>query len=267
MDLFKSAGVNRKLFLILLFAGILAYFALIPYIMSLSVVSKEQLPPVPFPILISAMIAQAIVLFSIAIFTGLFLGKKVGLGAPILEGWLNSETVKKQFRSILKISIILGVLVGICLFFLDRIVFAFFIEPITAFQAKPPLWQRFLVSFYGGINEEIVMRLFLMTLIVWISSKIRKTQAGLPTAFGFWIAIILISVVFGLGHLPMTARFQQVTALVVFRAVLLNGIAGVVFGWLYWKKGLESAMIAHFSADIMLHVILPSVLFVIPKTP
>jgi len=260
MDLFKRAGVNRKLFLILLVSSILAYFALIPYIMSLSMVSKEQLPPVPFPILISAMIAQAIVLFSIAIFTGLFLGKKVGLGAPILEGWLNSETVKARFWPILKISTFLGVLVGISLFFLDRVAFAFFIEPITEFQAKPPLWQRFLVSFYAGIGEEIAMRLFLMTVIVWISSKIRKTPTGLPTSLGVWIAIILISVIFGLGHLPMTARFQQINSLVVFRAILLNGIAGVVFGWLYWKKGLESAMIAHFSADIVLHAMLPLLL-------
>jgi hypothetical protein len=35
----------------------------------------------------------------------------------------------------------------------------------------------------------------------------------------------------------------------------LNGVLGVAFGRLYWKKGLESAMIAHFSADIVLHVI------------
>jgi membrane protease YdiL (CAAX protease family) len=44
---------------------------------------------------------------------------------------------------------------------------------------------------------------------------------------------------------------------------LLNGIGGVVFGWLYWKKGLESAMIAHFSADIVLHVLLPAILMII----
>jgi len=30
----------------------------------------------------------------------------------------------------------------------------------------------------------------------------------------------------------------------------------VVFGWLYQTRGLESAMIAHFSADIVLHVLL-----------
>ncbi len=43
----------------------------------------------------------------------------------------------------------------------------------------------------------------------------------------------------------------------VTRASVLNGIPGLAFGWLYWKRGLESAMVAHFSADILLHVIWP----------
>ena len=146
------------------------------------------------------------------------------------------------------------------IFFLDRFAFAVFIEPITASQADPPLWQRFLASIYGGIGEEIAMRLFLMTLIVWISSKIKRTPTGLPKNLGVWIAIIMVSVLFGLGHLPMMAMFQKITPLVVVRAVLLNGICGIVFGWLYWKKGLESAMISHFSTDIVLHVILPTIL-------
>jgi membrane protease YdiL (CAAX protease family) len=41
---------------------------------------------------------------------------------------------------------------------------------------------------------------------------------------------------------------------------LLNAIWGIVFWYLYWKKGLESSMIAHFSADIMLHVFLPIII-------
>ncbi len=257
MSLFHRAGVNRNLFLILLAAGVLASIAVIPYIMSLGTVSGEQLPPVPLPILILAQIIQAMIMFSIAIFVGLYLGKKVGLGAPIMEGWLRAESVKEQFKSILKISIILGVIVGLLVFILDRYAFAIFIEPVTASQAEPPLWQRLLASFYGGIGEEIAMRLFLMTLIVWISYKIKRTQTGSPTNMGVWFAIILISILFGLGHLPMTARFQQISPLVVVRAVILNGVAGIVFGWLYWKRGLESAMVSHFSTDIILHVILP----------
>jgi len=44
---------------------------------------------------------------------------------------------------------------------------------------------------------------------------------------------------------------------VVTRAIVLNGLAGIVWGWLYWKSGLEAAMVSHFSADIVLHVIWP----------
>jgi len=188
----------------------------------------------------------------------LFLGNKVGLGAPIIEDWLNGESIKDGLKPVLITSIVFGLLVGILLFFLDRFAFAVFVEPVTASQAEPPLWQRFLVCFYGGIGEEIAMRLFLMTLIVWISYKIASTKDNKPTNLGVWSAIIIISVVFGLGHLPMTAKFMEITPIVVLRAIILNGIAGIAFGWLYWKKGLESAMVSHFSADIILHVILPS---------
>ena len=66
--------------------------------------------------------------------------------------------------------------------------------------------------------------------------------------------------VFGLSHLPATAALTTITSLVIFRAVLLNGIAGIIFGWLFWKKGLEAAIISHFVADIVLLVIFPTIL-------
>jgi len=43
----------------------------------------------------------------------------------------------------------------------------------------------------------------------------------------------------------------------------LNGLGGLAFGWLYWKQGLESAMMAHFLADIVLHVITPLVVMLV----
>ena len=42
--------------------------------------------------------------------------------------------------------------------------------------------------------------------------------------------------------------------------MLLNGVGGMLFGWLYWKHGLMAAMLAHFSADIVLHVAVPLML-------
>jgi membrane protease YdiL (CAAX protease family) len=120
-------------------------------------------------------------------------------------------------------------------------------------------WKAFLASFYGGIAEEILLRLFLVSLFVWITFKIKRTKDGKPTNFGIWLSIIVAAIIFGLGHLPATAQITSVTGLVIIRAVVLNGIGGIIFGWLYWKKGLESAIIAHFSADMVLHIITPLV--------
>jgi len=39
--------------------------------------------------------------------------------------------------------------------------------------------------------------------------------------------------------------------------VLLNGLGGLVFGIVYVRRGIEAAMLAHFSADVVLHVIGP----------
>ncbi len=48
---------------------------------------------------------------------------------------------------------------------------------------------------------------------------------------------------------------MQITPEVIVVALALNGIAAVSFGYLYWKRGLESAMIAHFCADFVLYVV------------
>jgi membrane protease YdiL (CAAX protease family) len=251
--------VNWRLFWVLFLAGVVANVAVLPYTFSLGIVRPEELP-VPLPVAVLIQIGQAAVFFAVAVFFGLLLGRKVGLGAPFLESWLTSGKTHGAFASVAKIAVLAGITVGTAVFALDRFVFSFFVEPITAFQATPPLWTRLLVSLYGGAGEEIGMRLFLMTLVVWVTYKIKRTSKGTPTRTGVWLTIILISIVFGLGHLPMTAHFTEITSVVVLRAVLLNGIASVTFGWLYWKKGLEAAMISHFTADIVLHVVLPTLI-------
>jgi len=248
--------INWKVFWILLSAGIFTNAAVLPYALSLAGLHEAGLP-VPLPIAVLVQIIQAAVLFAIMIFIGLLLGAKVGLGVPLVADWVTRKSTKGRLRPLLTLSCTLGVVTGISIFLMDRFVFAFFVEPITASQAAPPLWQRVLASFYGGIGEEIAMRLFLMTLVVWIIFKFCKPKDNKLSDLGFWVAIIFASCVFGLGHLPMTALFVEITPIVVTRAIVLNGIAGIVFGWLYWRKGLEAAMISHFSADIALHVSLP----------
>lgn len=245
-------SINWKLFTILLVASVISGFMVIPYIISL----QPNLAEIFTPTLVFAQIAQFLILFSIAIYFGLKLGSKVELGAPILVAALRGEKFGNKLKEILKPSIGWGVCSALLI-----IVLSFFWQSLSLSflqtESSISIWRLILVPFYGGIAEEILLRLFLMTLLVWIFSKFSKGKNNQPSTIFIWLAIFITAIIFGLGHLPMTSSLAIITPLIVVRAILLNGIAGVIFGWLYWKKGLESAMIAHFTADVVLHIVLP----------
>jgi hypothetical protein len=57
--------------------------------------------------------------------------------------------------------------------------------------------------------------------------------------------------VFAAGHLPAAGAIAPLTADVVLRILLLNAVAGFVFGWLYWKASLEAAMLAHATVHVV----------------
>jgi len=89
--------VNWKLYLILLGACIFGTLAVLPYTLTLQGGLLEN-STVPLYFILAAQIIQSIVLFSVTIFIGLLLSKKVGLELPILEGWLGGREVKKLFK-------------------------------------------------------------------------------------------------------------------------------------------------------------------------
>ena len=257
--------INWRVFFILWIAAILSSIAILPYTLELQSSMLESIElPIPLPTLITLQIVQGAILFAIIIFAGMFFANRVGLGTPVLDSITRSESIFDKVRAILPISITLGVIASLLIIGLDVFVFQPALlrelgdsaDALNLQNAQPAAWKGFLASFYGGIAEEILLRLFVMSLLVWFGRFISKTQEGKPTSSVFWIANILAAVLFGIAHLPATSLLIPLTPLVIMRAILLNGIGGVIFGWLYWKRGLEAAMIAHFSADIVLHVLL-----------
>ena len=246
--------INWKLFFILLAACVIASVLVLPY--SLELTSAEiEISPV---LMVVSAIVNNLLLFAIAIFLGLLFSKQTGMGLPIVQGFLNGENKSKELKSILPVSVCLGVAAG-ALIVLLSIPFNKAIPEFQNIEVSIPAWKALLASFYGGIAEEVLLRLFAVSLFLWVITKINKTKDGNSTVFEKWFSIVLAAVIFGLGHLPATAQITALTGIVVTRAIVLNGVAGVIFGWLYWKKGLESAIIAHFSADIVLHIITPLV--------
>jgi hypothetical protein len=97
--------------------------------------------------------------------------------------------------------------------------------------------------------------LFLVSLFVWLLALPHRRQ---PRPWMFVGAIVLAARLFGAGYLPAAFGIGMPHALLpLARIVRLNALVGAVTGTLFWKFGLEHAMVAHFSADLVLHVAIP----------
>jgi hypothetical protein len=253
---------NWKVFLVLWLAAILGAVALLPYSLALMQMSAAPKPPLPLATLILLEIVQAAVEMAIVAAVGLFLASRIGLGAPILEAVFAGENVGERIKAILVPSVGLGVIATLAVLGLAQFVFTPALKAqlgatnsLTTPGAQPSAWQGLLASFYGGIDEELLLRLFLFSLLAFLGKFISHTPQGRPTQTVLWVANVLAAVIFGLGHLPTTAALAPLTPLVITRAIVLNGLVGLATGYLYFSRGIESAMLAHFSADIVLHVI------------
>ena len=251
-----------KVFWILLGAGLFGVLAVMPLLLALlgPLLAKTPLP-LPLPVLLVLQFLQSAILLALAVGLGLLLARKVGLPVPILESWLSGESVGHRLRLILPPAIVVGLAVGVLLFLLIKFVFLSHIPAIPLIaEANISLWKRVLASFYGGIVEELLMRLFLLSLLAWLLGKVWRGAKAVPGTGVLWTANFIVAIIFGLGHLPSASMVMPITPIVVVAALVLNGIAALVFGYLYWTKGLEAAMVAHFSADIVVHVLGPAFL-------
>lgn len=184
---------------------------------------------------------QPVLLVLLCGFFGYILSDKIGLTRPF-------RIEKNKLFVTLAVS-----LIGGAMFSLDAWTFARWIPQIDYSAAgtfDAPTWIGSIL--YGGVTEEVMMRLFLMSLLAFLMWKIffRKREA-VPTG-ALITANIIAALVFAAGHLPATAlTFGTLTPLIIFRCFLLNGAFGLLFGRLYRKYGIQYAMLAH----MLFHVV------------
>jgi len=90
-----------------------------------------------------------------------------------------------------------------------------------------------------------------MSFLVWLLRYFGKNQEGRPTPAVFWTAIILCALFFGAAHAESRSELSEAT---VERLAVLgtaNFFFGVILGWLFWKLGLECAVLSHFGIDAL----------------
>ena len=185
--------------------------------------------------------------YAVLVYAGLYLGKGVGLGAPFLECWARGEPVRARARSALKVSLPLGLGVAAVKYLLDHLVFSPFVPATVSWGGLDLFLLRLAIPFQQGIGDEITYRLFWMTATVWVLWKIQRSGDTPPLGRKYWAGILLAGFISLLGPVVWMATSL---AKVQYAVIILTG--AIPFGWLYWKKGIESALVAHFISSLVL---------------
>jgi len=216
----------------------------------LSQLSANMPLPGPLWLIMTASFAQGALLVALAVWGGVVLASPVGLHAPAFEAAALRQPIMSAFKPQILPGVIAGVPGGLLLFASLRLSPA----PIAALQGQftPPLYARVL---YGGITEEVLLRWGLMTVFTWLMWRFVQRKSGAVNAGLVWVAIAASAILFAAGHLPL-AHFLigSLNGLVVLFVIGLNAAFGLLFGWLYWRRGLESAMVAHAVTHLVNYV-------------
>ena len=165
---------------------------------------------------------------------GILLGKKTGL-------WKDERKLEKKP---LILTALVAILSGMLLILSDLLFFGNYSDAIReSYAVKPTVTYILAAVVYGGVIEEVMLRLFFMSLLAFLLQKLFRKGSGTT---GLLIAANLIAaLLFAAAHLPATAMLMDLTPMILFRCFLLNGGLGLAFGWLYRKFGLRYAMLAH----------------------
>lgn len=115
-------------------------------------------------------------------------------------------------------------------------------------SASRPLTHALARAYGAAVIEEVGVRLFGMGVIAWIA----VVRYGKSPESAFRIALGFSALVFGLAHLH--------ASLVGIVFVVVNGLGGLLLGWIFWRWGLPYAMLCHFAAGVLIQALGPQLL-------
>lgn len=173
---------------------------------------------------------------------GIWLSRKVGL-------WKDETTITKQP---LLVSLAIAVIGGLSMILPDMLFFGQHSTVIMDSYATKPTIPYILASVtYGAVIEEVMLRLFAMSLIAFLLYQLFGKKQDKPTTAILVSSNVIAAILFAVGHLPATFILLGTSPLIIVRCLLLNGGIGLLFGYLYRKYGLRYAMLAHGGCHVV----------------
>ena len=154
----------------------------------------------------------------------------------------------------------LGLLVGLLLLGVIRLA----IEPNVpaagariAEAAALPVWRRVVIIYVAAVGEELVFRLILLSVVTGVTMRFLRRANCVPSRGVVWGSIGLSAFVFAAVHLPAWSAVGPLSFGLALTVMTLNGLGGVVFGYVFVTRGIVAAMWAHAGADCAIQLIGP----------
>lgn len=153
-----------------------------------------------------------------------------------------------------------GAVVGLVLVSADLLARRF--TSFTGFP-HPAFPASILASFTAAVGEEIIFRLFVMSLwaaiLAWLFRKLLLNYRSGEVIF--WTANLIGALAFAAGHMGTAMVLAGVSSpaelppVMLVELFTLNGLLGLVAGVAFRRDGLLAASGVHFWADIVWHVL------------
>jgi|ERR1700735_116370 len=230
--------------------------------------------------------AEIVVNLALIVGLGLWAAHSTGFGAPVLEKWLRGQPLRQHLRSVLVPAVLVGVLIGLWAMvpklpflhpnrelhhreaegILNSSTGAKLNEFVKRTSGAGVSSTELMLSYVcKAIPGELTTRLFFLSGFVWILATITRTAADAASPTLLWIAILLTIAAAAIPYLAWQSIFEKLMSdalggvsipndpswLIVTRLLLEMVPAGIGFGWLYIRRGLESTMIASVIASVV----------------
>lgn len=228
--------------LTLLPLGMVGILALLPSLPASLAPVLARLPDAPpLQVLLAIQAAQLLVLTTLSVVLGAWLTPRLGFRSRLVDqDWA-------KLKDDLGHAVLPGLLVGAGLVGADLLSAPYLGEAWASVQAQQERTPAVTLAslLYGGLTEEIQLRWGVMSLVTFGLWKTLARSATHPPRQAVTGAVVLSALVFGALHLGAVAAMVPLTPLLVVRTVMLNAAGGLVFGRLFARHSLETAMAAH----------------------
>lgn len=188
-------------------------------------------------------------LLALAVTIGVTLGWRVGLGSALINIALQGRSPWRGIRFLSLPGLAGGIigaawLVTLVMFWPESLSV---VDPVYSLPLLPKL-------LYGGITSELLLRYGVMSLVMWLLWRLFGQAQSRPGWLIGWSAVVLTSLLAGTVPVYLAWSLSATLPSTVLAQLLLCEIVyGLLAGQLFWRYGLEVAILAHVVAYLLSH--------------